>query len=342
MYQFEKIAIDNLDEAQFNNFPDKSVYTTIPWLNFIIEDNPGAELIIIAIRKCEELIGYFSGALIKKFGIKIIGSPFKGWSTCYMGLDVYDNSQRAAIYNDLIDFLFKQYKCLYVEIEDRNLKPDDLGKKFQVRSIKSLDLNIDRTNEQLIKSFKNDCKYSIRQFEKRGATLEVAEPDNVFAEEYYDQLQDVFAKQNLVPTYSLNKVTCILKNLKNSNELLCLRVRSPEGKSIATSIFLGFNNICFFWGGASYREGQHYRPNEYMIWYAIQYWRGKGISTLDMMGVRPYKLKFSPQEIEYPLICAAKYKVLINLRNFAEKSYYAMGHWRGWIKSKKSLLKIRS
>ena len=56
---------------------------------------------------------------------------------------------------------------------------------------------------------------------------------------------DVFAKQNLVPTYTVDKVKYLLKHLSKVNNVYCLRVLDLEGKSIATSIFPGFNRKMF-------------------------------------------------------------------------------------------------
>ena len=117
----------------------------------------------------------------------------------------------------------------------------------------------------------------------------------------------------------------VLKHLKQSGNVLCFRVRDPEGKSIATSIFPGYNKKCYFWGGASLRPYQQYRPNEYMIYTAMQSWRDRGCTEFDMVGIRPYKKKFGATEVHYPSVIMPKYRVLLRLRDMAAGLYYFSG-----------------
>lgn len=135
---------------------------------------------------------------------------------------------------------------------------------------------------------------------------------------------DVFAKQNLVPTYTVDKVKYLLKHLSKVNNVYCLRVLDLEGKSIATSIFPGFNRK-MFWGGASLREYQHYMPNEYMIYTAIRYWKERGCTEFDMVGNRSYKKKFGSLVTNYPCIMVPKYRILLRLKDLAAYLYYFSG-----------------
>ena len=329
MYEFTKIQMSQLDENEYYDFENKTVFTTLPWLQYLLEDNKGSQLILIRITKNDkDFVGYFTGILIRKFGIRIIGSPFRGWSTCYMGFDLKCADEKLAVLRELKDYLFREYRCLYMEITDRDIKMEEAQKEYRVKIADTLELRIDRTDEELFSVFKTDCRNFIRQFERRGAVLEIAEPVDEFAEEYYSELIDVFAKQNLVPTYSLDKVKSLLKSLRDSGEVLCLRVRDPEGKIIASSIYP-------FWGGASLRPYQKYRPNEYMIWKAIQYWRERGVEVFDMVGVRDYKKKFGSHYEEYPCIIITRYKGLILLRDMAEKFYFAWDKVKGKILGRK-------
>ena len=331
MYSFTEVRLADLNIDEYYSFKDKTVFTTVPWLNYLLEDTPGAEPILVRIVKDNELKGYFTGMKVKKAGIGILGSPFRGWSTCFMGLDAADDVQeqdRIDIYREIVPLLMKTHQCRYMCVSDRALSLDESRKHFRTASTDTLELNIKRTDEELFKVFKTDCRNFIRQFERRGAALEIAKPDDMFAEEFYQQLIDVFDKQGLNPTYSLEKVKRLLKNLSAADMVLCLRVRDPEGKSIASSIYPGYKNKFFFWGGASYRSSQHYRPNEYMIWSAIKYWRERGAEHFDMVGVRDYKKKFGPEEVHYATLEFANPSFLIGAKNLAEKLYFKSLGWR--------------
>lgn len=323
-YHFEKIDYKNFSEVDIKDYPNKSLFTTNQWYDFIVRDSKVVP-IIIKIFKHNEHIGYFYAGEIKKFGIKIIASPFSGWSTCWMGFDTLDDQNKLDIVTPLSQYLFNDLRYFYAEIIDRDFNIDEVKRRGCIcESFPTLELEINKTDEELFAFFKTDCRNFIRQFERRGATLEEAEPNDEFAEEYYEQLKDVFLKQGLTPSYGLQKVKNVMSTLGKTDKILCLRVRNPEGKSIATSIYFGFNTKFYFWGGASYREFQSYRPNEYMIWYAIKYWREKGCKVFDMVGDRSYKRKFGSTPVQYALIYLTKYPILIHLRNLAKKAYWML------------------
>jgi hypothetical protein len=77
-----------------------------------------------------------------------------------------------------------------------------------------------------------------------------------------------------VPTYSAERVRLLMKQLFSTGRLLAVRTRSRGCRCIANSLCPGFNNTAFFWGNASWRADQHWRPNELLHWYALRYWEG--------------------------------------------------------------------
>lgn len=328
MYFFENINFDCIDIKEYYEFSRKSIFTTIPWINYLKEDNLGSSPIIIRIRRNDKFIGYFTGLKIKKLGIPIIGSPFPGWGTSWMGLDVNEDENIIEIYKELVPYMFKKFKCMYITIADRNLKVEDAKKYFHTVTANSLQLSVNRSDEELFKVFKSDCRNFIRQFERRGATLEIVQPNDEFVENFYLQLIDVFDKQGMNPTWTVDKVKCLLRNLSEENMVLCLQVKDIEGNCIASSIFPGFRDKFFYWAGVSFRSGQHFRPNEYMIWSAIKYWREKGAKEFDMVGVRDYKKKFGPEEVQYAILEVAKPWFLICLKNLAKSLYYKSLKWK--------------
>ena len=78
------------------------------------------------ISKDGEFIGFFSALVVRKFGLKIVGSQFVGWSTSYMGLDVVDPSQKTEILQKLIPFVMKDASCVYLQICDRDFDKEEL------------------------------------------------------------------------------------------------------------------------------------------------------------------------------------------------------------------------
>jgi hypothetical protein len=107
-----------------------------------------------------------------------------------------------------------------------------------------------------------------------------------FAEEFYAQFAEVFAKQSLRPPYALGRVRAMIARCHASGDLLLARVRGPDGQSIATGIYLGYGRTLLFWGNGSRREHQKLRPNEALHWFAMRYWKAPGVQLHDWAGRR--------------------------------------------------------
>ena len=107
-----------------------------------------------------------------------------------------------------------------------------------------------------------------------------------------------------------------------TGRLLAVRARDPEGKCIATGLYPGFNSTALFWGNASWRSDQHWRPNEYLHWYAMRYWKARGVKTFDWGGVATYKEKYGVQRHGVPWLYASKYRVLTTIRDEARALFY--------------------
>jgi CelD/BcsL family acetyltransferase involved in cellulose biosynthesis len=70
----------------------------------------------------------------------------------------------------------------------------------------------------------------------------------------------------------------------------------------------------YFWGGASWREDQILRPNEAVFWFAIRYWKERGIEAFDMGGGGEYKRKYGGEELEVPHFSWSRFRALKTMR----------------------------
>ena len=90
-------------------------------------------------------------------------------------------------------------------------------------------------------------------------------------------------------TYGVERVRELISHVHPTGILLLLRARLPHGCCIATGIFPAMNQTMYFWGGASWRQYQHLLPNEAIQWYAMKYWKERGIRVYDFGGCGEYK-----------------------------------------------------
>jgi hypothetical protein len=241
----------------------------------------------------------------------------------------------------LTHYAFNRLKCIHLEMMDRSIFPDDvagLGFQYAVSRTPIIDLTTDEDRIYSEMSSKS-CRYCIRKAEKLGVVIDEAR-DEAFADEYYAQLLDVFGKQDLVPTYGVGRVRSLIRHLLPTGNLLLLRAREPGGRCIGTSIFLGMNECSYFWGNASWRGDQHFCPNEPLQWYAIRYWKRRGMRRHNLGGGGTYKRKYGGHPVDYYRLSKSKYPWIAMARECAFRAFRlkqrVLGWWRGGGPSDKS------
>jgi hypothetical protein len=328
----EIIDFERADWKELDSFADRTVFQTREWVRFVAETQ-NATPVLAQFSDAGKIVGYFTGLTFTRVGVKVLGSSFPGWTTPYMGFNLVPGASRADALAALEKVVWDDLKCLHMEVSDPNCAPDD-GKDlgFQTSYYISYRTDLTKSEEELFNGMESACRRCVRKAEKSGVTIEEAH-DLAFADEYYEQLKDVFAKQGLVPTYDLERVRALVKHMEPTGNVLLLRARDPEGKCIATGIFPGFNKIVEFWGNASFRSSQGFRPNEFIQWYVMRYWKKRGAQIYDWGGEGTYKEKYGCVAHRVPWFIKSRYKLLGNLRDGAKKMYRGKQRLMGWLQS---------
>jgi hypothetical protein len=296
-------------------FDDRTLFQSASWLRFLLHTERG-ELVQAVLTDGTSELGYFVGLVITKFGIRILGSPLPGWTTSYMGFALQPGVSRAEALSSLRKFAFEDLKCVHLELMDRKVESAALGPHYGRRDYNGFEVDLSRSEDDIFSNMAPACRRCIKKALRSEISIEEAH-DAEFATDYYAQLQDVFAKQGLSPTYSLERVRDLIQHMHASGNLLLLRAYDDERRCIATGIFPAMHDRAYFWGGASWREHQHLRPNELLFWYAMRYWKARGIRYLDMGGAGDYKRKYGGREISVPWLRTSRYPLLPFLRHGA-------------------------
>jgi CelD/BcsL family acetyltransferase involved in cellulose biosynthesis len=306
-----------IDWAQLDALDDRNVFQTREWLDFI-HSTQGAEPIVAEVRELDQRVGFFTGLVMSRFGIRILGSPFQGWATGYLGFNLPRRISRRAAVAALVDFAFGPLGCMHLELRDRPLTAADVeGLGFIVQRRRTFELDLRLSEDEIWAGFKSTCRTAIRKAEKSGVTVEEAH-DLAFADEYHAQLRDVFAKRSLPPPYGVEFVRELIRRVEPTGRLLLLRARNGAGECIATGIYPGHGAMAYFWGGASWRQDQTLRPNDLLMWSAIRHWRARGVAVFDFGGAGDYKRKFGPVEVIVPLFRRSRFAVVEQLRGAAK------------------------
>ena len=328
MLTLERLALDRCDWDRMDASADRVMFQTREWLEFVARTQR-AEPVVAAVMDGGERVGYFSGLVVRRFGVRILGRPFPGWTTESMGFNLAEGVSRRDAAAALVRFAWGPLRCAHLELKDRRLQAADLeGLGFESDLGLTYEVDLAGDEPAILGRMSSACRRAIRKAEKSGVTVTlVAGPG--FADEFYAQLQDVFARQSLVPTYGVERVCALIECLEPTGRLLLLRAVAPDGRSIATGIFPAFNGTGYFWGGASLRADQILRPNEAIFWYAMRYWRERGVTTLDLGGAGDYKRRYGPRELWLPWFRRSRVPGLRLMRTVAREAVSRRQAWLG-------------
>jgi len=339
--QLHRIDLNRVPWEALDRFADRTVFQSHAWLQFVAEAQD-ATPVVAELRDGSDLVGYFSGATFSKFGLRVLGSSFPGWTTPYIGFNLKPEVSRPSALAALEKFAWDDLRVLHLEVSDPNFMPEDganLG--FNTEYYVSYRTDLTRTEDELFNAMESACRRCIRKAEKSGVMIEEAH-DAAFADEYYEQLKDVFAKQGLVPTYPVERVRSLIKHLEPTGRILLLRARDSEGRCIGTGIFPGYNQIAEFWGNASLRAYQNLRPNEAIHWYAMRSWKQRGVAIYDWGGEGTYKEKYGCVVHRVPWFTKSRYEFLQVLRDEARSMFARKQKLMGWLQGNRNANESRA
>lgn len=301
-------------------YPDCTVFQTDEWLDFL-EETQDAQRVVALVRDGNTVVGRFTGLVVKKMGMRILGSPLPGWTTAYMGFNLEPGVSRGEALAALNSFAFKEIGCVHYEVMDRNISVEDadtLGLRY--RLFRGFEIDLTRPEDELFGAMQRTIRKQIRRAERSGVIIEEAQ-DASFADEYYAQLVEVFRRQGLRPTYGVDRVAALMRHLLPTGRLVLFRAREPEGYCAATKLTLGFEGKTYSWGGSSQRNLDVPHRNEAMTWHVVRYWKERGMAVLDMGGGGEYKGRYGGCEIGVPWIRRSKYAGFEFIRESARRSF---------------------
>ena len=153
MLKLRRADLEILDEPSV--FPDLMVYHTKAWISFLAETQ-SAEPVVAEVCDGETVVGHLVGLIIRRYGLRIFGSPFPGWTTMYMGFNLQPGVPRAAVAKLAPDFVFRELRCVHMELVDKNLTGQDtehLGFGHEV--VETYETDLTQTEDEIFSSMKS-------------------------------------------------------------------------------------------------------------------------------------------------------------------------------------------
>src|SRR2546430_234512 len=127
-----KLVLERIDPAevewsQLDSLSDRNVFQTREWVEFV-EATQAAEPVVARVLDGGRTVAFFTGLLARRFGVRILGSPFQGWATGYLGFNRLEAISNRDAVAALVDFAFGPLGCLHLEFRDRPLAGSDVDR----------------------------------------------------------------------------------------------------------------------------------------------------------------------------------------------------------------------
>jgi hypothetical protein len=316
--------------GRLEQFPDRLTFHTEAWIRFIA-DTQNATPVFAEVCDGSSVVGCFHSLIIRRFGLRILASPFPGWATDYLGFNLQPDVPRWLALQALEHFAFNDLHCVYFEVADRLFTPEDVENvNLEHRISISYETDLAQSEDEIFAGMVSACRQCIRKAARCGVVIEKSDGNDNFATEYYEQLKEVFRKDGLLPTYPMETVRKLIHHLHPTGKLALFRARNADGRCIATGIYHGTNKFAQLWGNASLPDYLHLRPNQALHWHALRYWRDRGADYFDWGGAGDYKRKYGCRKIEVIRFAKSRLPLLSKLRDQAQKAYYQQLRWRSW------------
>jgi hypothetical protein len=324
---FERVDLADVPWAELDSLPDRTVHQTREWLEFLA-GTQRADPIVMRVRRGDEAVGWFTGAIARFAGIPMLGSPMRGWTTSHMGFNLDSLDLSDGVLRSLVQHAWTQLRCPHLELLDRRRADRPPPPGFRSTQLHSLELRLDLDDDDLLAAMTPHGRRDVRKALRLGTTAEVVDGDDpTFVAEYYDQVSAAFAKRGLAPTYPRSRVEALVRHMHPSGRLLLLRVRTPDGEVAATGIFPGMvGGTATFAMQASHPHLYSWYPNEVIVWEALRRWRDLGALRFDLggrdLGSRSdFKRKFGGTPVTSEWLRWSRFAVLEPARTVAARGY---------------------
>ena len=323
---FERVPVSAVPFGELDRFADRTVHQTPEWLSFLAETQR-AEPVVLRLHRGVEELGWFTGAISRRAGVRILGSPMRGWMTSHMGFNLVDDSQVDEATRTLADHAFGELGCWHVEVMDRRFaagrgRPEG----FASTPLHTLEVPL-VADDELLGAMTSHGRRDVRKSLRTGVLIEEVEgEDPSFVEQYQALATTVFAKRGRRPPHSAARVQALVRHVHPAGRLLLLRARTPSGEVAAAGLFAGLpGGTAYFTLQASDPSQHRWYPNEAMVWEAMRRWRDRGAVRFDLGGRQPgsptdFKRKFGGEPVTTEWVRRSRVGALEHARSIAARA----------------------
>jgi colanic acid biosynthesis glycosyl transferase WcaI len=259
------------------------IFHTSAWLQ-LIADVYGVEAVRLGLFADGELVGGFPFHVRRMGPFRIAGSPLPGVQTPQMGPVVLPGIDPAAALDAFDGFMRQERIAACHLVSDAPTEPALLaGRQYSVEPHATMVLDLDgRSEEDIWKGFKSECRTAIRKAEKSGVEVTPA-TDLTFLPEYLAMAQAVFARHGRLAPVPAAFYQTLWERFSPDGTLRVLLARH-EGEIVAGAMFLAHGRRLYYLDGVSHAQAYGLRANNLIQWSIIRWGLERGCTAYDLVG----------------------------------------------------------
>jgi lipid II:glycine glycyltransferase (peptidoglycan interpeptide bridge formation enzyme) len=207
----------------------------------------------------------------------------------------------------------KEKNAIFIKFEP-NLETDEKQTELLVKSgcVKGkrlftpttfvIDLN--KTEDDILKSFSSKTRYNIRLAQKYGVTVKEDSSDKGF-EKYLTLTKETVERQGFY-AHTRKYHQLMWENLREgSSPIAHLLTATYQKEIITTWILFSWNGYLYYPYGASTEKYKNVMANNLMMWEAIKFGKRLGLTTFDLWGreegkgFTKFKEGYNPKVVEF-------------------------------------------
>jgi CelD/BcsL family acetyltransferase involved in cellulose biosynthesis len=296
------VAWERVPWAELDRRGNRSVFCSRAWLEYLSAEM-AVRPVVARVLVDDRPRGWFTGAIARHGGVRLLGAPLPGWGTSYMGVD-WDDPADDVLSPVAVAALRRwatfRLRCAHVEVmvrSDPRHFPTPPGTTPGIFHSYQCDLSDDAA---MLSAMSTNARRNLRRAERRGVRVEAVSGDasREFVETCHRQLVQAFARRGTRPSAGVQRLYRMVEAVHPSGQLLLLRALDATGRTAATSISVGKEGgTAVFLMGAGEPSLLGDRPNDAVMWAAMRTWRDRGATRFDFGGGGTYKEKFGAQPV---------------------------------------------
>ena len=216
-----------------------------------------------------------------------------------------------------IDKIAAKEKALFVKIEPATKLDSKLEEKLTINGYKrdnwattptkTIQIDLTRSEEELLSQMEKDTRYSIRFAERNGVTVKEASDFNLFTKLYLET-----GKRNkfwIGPEKDMKLRYDIFKKAGSASLLFAYKNK----ELLAAALLLFWDNVAYYYHAASSSKNRKLMAPYLVLWESIKLAKNKGCGVFDLEGIYDsripstknwrgftlFKKGFGGQEVEY-------------------------------------------